>query len=177
MNRRRVLSTFALGSIALLSSLPRLAVAETKPAINVVEGKDIAIQGLDPVAYFTLGEPRPGRAEHAVVHSGARWLFSSADNKQRFEADPVRYIPAYGGHCAFGTAQGYLVDIDPRAFTIVNDRLYLNYDLNVRETWLANTSEYNRRADQNWLRLGTRSDAQAPGTSGSAKPIEAAIRP
>ena len=131
--------------------------AEAPRPINTlgsVEG--IAIRGYDPVAYFRDGGPRPGKPEFALRYAGAVWHFASAEHKALFEADPERYVPAYGGYCAYGTSRGYLVKIEPEAWSIVEGRLYLNYDLDVRKTWLGRTKTYIARAEGNWPRLTER---------------------
>ena len=64
-----------------------------------------------------------------------------------------RYLPAYGGYCAYGVAQGYLVKIDPEAWTIFDGRLYLNYDRSISETWRKDVPGYVHKADGNWPRL------------------------
>ncbi len=86
---------------------------------------------------------------------GATWYFASAEHKALFAADPERYLPAYGGFCAYGTSRGYLVKIEPEAWSIVDGKLYLNYDLGVRTTWLRDRAKYIGRADRNWPRLST----------------------
>jgi len=85
--------------------------------------------------------------------AGARWLFASEANQKRFEEDPQRFLPAYGGYCAYGVSQGYLVKIDPEAWKIVNDRLYLNYDRSVARTWAKDIAGYVKTADRNWPKL------------------------
>ncbi len=131
----------------------RQACAQTQPPINVLEGGGIAIHGYDPVAYFIEGAPRKGRPEFAVQHGGSRWLFASEANKKRFEEEPEKYLPAYGGYCAYGVAQGYLVKIDPNAWRIVDNRLYLNYDRAVARTWVKDIPGYVGKADANWRKL------------------------
>lgn len=128
--------------------------ADAARPLNTLGSSDgVAIRGYDPVAYFRDGGPRPGKPEFSVRHGGAIWRFASAEHKALFEADPRRYVPAYGGFCAYGTSRGYLVKIEPEAWSIVDGRLYLNYDLGVRETWLGRTKTYIARADGNWPRL------------------------
>jgi len=130
------------------------AKADVPRPINTLGSPDgVAIRGYDPIAYFRDNGPRPGRPEFSVRHSGATWYFASAENTALFEADPEHYLPAFGGFCAYGTSRGYLVKIEPEAWSIVDGRLYLNYDLNVRKTWLGRTKTYIARADGNWLRL------------------------
>ena len=143
---------FALAAVGLG---PSLEAASPSP-VNVLAGRRVAIHGYDPVAYFADGGPRKGRPELAVEHGGARWLFSSAANKLRFEQEPAKYLPAYGGYCAYGVAQGYLVKIDPNAWSIVDGRLYLNYDRSVARNWLKDVPGYVKQADANWPKLTAR---------------------
>lgn len=133
------------------------AKAETLHPVNTLGSSDgLAIRGYDPVAYFRDGGPRLGKSEFSVRHGGATWHFASAEHKTLFEADPERYLPAYGGFCAYGTSRGYLVKIEPEAWSIVDGHLYLNYDLDVRKTWLGRARIYIARADGNWPRLATK---------------------
>jgi len=128
--------------------------ADAASPINTLGSPDgIAIRGYDPVAYFRESGPRLGKAEFSVSHGGATWRFANAENKAAFQAEPARYLPAYGGFCAYGTSRGYLVKIEPEAWSIVDGRLYLNYDLGVRKTWAGKPKTYIARADGNWPRL------------------------
>lgn len=143
-----------LAAAALAAMNAAKARAEAPRPVNTLGSPDgIAIRGYDPVAYFRDGGPRPGKPAFSLRHGGATWHFASAEHKALFEADPERYLPAYGGFCAYGTSRGYLVKIEPEAWSIVDGRLYLNYDLGVRDTWLARTRTYVARADGTWPRL------------------------
>ena len=139
---------------ALLVALgvPALASASPAPSVSATE-QGIAIGGYDPVAYFTDGGPRQGKPEFAAQHDGATWWFASAEHKAMFAADPDKYMPAFGGFCAYGTSRGYLVKIEPEAWSIVDGRLYLNYDLGVRDTWMKDTKGYIDQAKANWPKL------------------------
>lgn len=140
-----------LAGAALAASSAR---ADTHRPVNTLGSPDmIAIRGYDPVAYFRDGGPRLGKPEFSVSNGGAVWRFASAEHKALFEADPQRYLPAYGGFCAYGTSRGYLVKIEPEAWSIVDGRLYLNYDLGIRKSWLRDTKTYITRSDGNWPRL------------------------
>jgi YHS domain-containing protein len=150
INRRHILIAVACGAAFAVAGV---ATADQQSPINTLSGDGSAILGYDPVAYFVEGMPRKGDPAIAVEHGGARWLFASEANKRRFEADPARYVPAYGGYCAYGTARGYLVEIDPNAWAIVKDKLYLNYDRSVQATWMKDVPGYIRRADAQWPRL------------------------
>ncbi|MGK9230164.1 YHS domain-containing protein [Inquilinus limosus] len=148
MIRRTVLALAALVCIA--PAIPA-AWAEAPRPVNTLGSTDsVAIRGYDPVAYFREGAPRQGKADFAVERDGATWWFASAENKALFESDPEKYLPAFGGFCAYGTSQGYLVKVEPEAWSIVDGRLYLNYDLGVREMWLKDTKGYIAKANSNW---------------------------
>lgn len=112
-----------------------------------------AIRGYDPVAYFTAGGPVQGDPQLRHEWNGVTWHFSNRENLEAFKADPVRYAPQFGGFCAFGMSRGYKVGTDPEAFTIHEGKLYLNYSLAVRATWLKDTAVYVDRADSNWAAL------------------------
>lgn len=113
----------------------------------------VAINGYDPVAYFSDSAARKGSNELTATHAGATYRFSSSANRDAFVVDPERYVPAYGGFCAFGVSRGYKVNIDPQAFRVVNGRLYLNYSRSVQKEWLADIPGYITKADGNWVKL------------------------
>ncbi len=148
LDRRNFIRLFG-PTLALLAVTPGPA-APGRPVNTLGSSDGIAIRGYDPVAYFRQGAPMLGKTEFSVSHGGAVWRFANAENKAAFEADPERYLPAYGGFCAYGTSRGYLVKIEPEAWSIVGGRLYLNYDLSVRKTWLGKPGTYIARADANW---------------------------
>jgi hypothetical protein len=77
-------------------------------------------------------------------------LFTSAAHRDAFVAEPSKYAPQYGGFCAYGMAKGYKAVIDPAAFTVVREKLYLNYSESVRTRWLADIPSYIQKADANW---------------------------
>ena len=110
----------------------------------------VAIQGYDPVAYFTDAKPVPGSPEITATHDGAIYRFASADHKAAFEADPARYAPQYGGYCAYAAAQGAKAPIEPEQFTVANGKLYLNFNADVRERWLEDRVSYISKADAYW---------------------------
>jgi YHS domain-containing protein len=110
----------------------------------------IAIQGYDPVAYFTEGKPMPGDANITATHDGAIYQFVSLEHKTAFEAAPARYAPQYGGYCAYAAAQGAKASIEPEQFTVFNDKLYLNYNTDVRVRWNQDRENYVSKADAYW---------------------------
>jgi YHS domain-containing protein len=117
---------------------------------QVFSDREGAIRGHDPVAYFDRKGPVKGSKQFSHPWGGATWHFASAENRDKFAADPERYAPRYGGYCAYAVANGYTADIDPRAWSVVDGRLYLNYSLGVRERWNKDIPGYIRRGDANW---------------------------
>jgi YHS domain-containing protein len=109
-----------------------------------------AIRGYDAVAYFTQNKPVQGSPEHRAEYRGSTFHFASKANRDTFAADPAKYAPQYGGFCAFGTASGYKAAIDPAAFTVVDGKLYLNYNRDVQKQWNKDVPGYIAKADRNW---------------------------
>ena len=124
--------------------------------VNEVNG--IAIKGYDPAAYFKEGKPVPGVRDYAATVEGATFLFASAANRDLFLSDPGHYAPVYGGFCAFGLSGGYKADTQPEAFTIVGDRLYLNYNLAIRDEWSKDVPGHIAKADHNWPAVKLQTD-------------------
>ena len=127
-----------------------LALAATVWAGEFYEKEGAAIKGYDPVAYFTQGKAVPGSPEHTVQYKGSTFRFASKENRDAFVAEPEKYAPQYGGFCAYGTAGGYKAKIDPAAFTVVDGKLYLNYDERVQKMWRADVPGFVAKADEKW---------------------------
>lgn len=144
----RATASLLAGAVLCLSSVTA-AVAADK--VNTGYFGNVAIKGYDPVAYFTEGAAVEGREEHSYKWLGANWRFANAEHMALFAAEPEKYAPQYGGHCATGMAVhgGLTTDIDPEAWTIVDGKLYLNYsaDTAVLMTEGIVTIE---KADANW---------------------------
>ncbi len=114
------------------------------------EKDGVAIGGYDPVAYFSEMKPVKGSPEFHTGYQGSTFYFATAANRDSFAEHPAKYAPQYGGYCAFGMAKGYKAPIDPAAFTVVGDKLYLNYNGTVRALWVLDIQGYVKKADQNW---------------------------
>ena len=110
----------------------------------------VAIDGTDPVAYFTDGKPVEGSSNFEHEWNGATWRFASAENRDRFAADPEAYAPQYGGYCAWAVAQGYTASTDPEAWKIVDGKLYLNYNKDVQSRWEGDVPGNIAKGDANW---------------------------
>ena len=128
-----------------------LAGAAQAGAVNAENG--VAIKGYDPVAYFTEHQAVKGSAAFQAGYEGVTYWFASAKDRALFEKQPAHYVPRYDGFCAFGASQGHKADIDPTAFTIVGDQLYLNYSHDVQTQWKKDIPGYITKADQNWPEL------------------------
>jgi len=146
MHRRSVL--IGLSAAAILPTLPALAAPYFLYS-------DTAANGHDVVSYFTESRPVPGQASIAADYDGVRFVFASAENRAAFAENPARFAPQYGGWCAFAMAHGAQASTVPEAWTVVEDRLYLNFSLNVRESWRQDTAGFIARADANWPNFAT----------------------
>ena len=117
---------------------------------SAVANSTTGISGYDAVAYFTEGKPTRGNGHHVTVFDGVTYLFASEENKKTFEANPKKYIPAYGGYCAFGVTEEKKFVADPEAWKIVDGKLYLNLDKDVQAEWGKDVSGNIRKADGIW---------------------------
>lgn len=111
---------------------------------------DGAIRGYDPVTYFTVGEPTPGKDKYSTRWQGAIYKFSRAENLALFKSDPAQYAPQYGGYCAYAVSKGATASTEPEAWTIVNGKLYLNFSLSVQKRWRKDIPGHIKAADNNW---------------------------
>ena len=121
--------------------------------VNVTFFGSKALHGYDPVAYFADSKPVEGLPEFELEWMGAKWRFASAEHRDLFKAQPEKYAPQYGGYCAFAVAKSKLVDIDPAAWSIIDGKLYLNYDLDIQKQWKADAAGFIAKADKNWPTL------------------------
>lgn len=132
--------------IGLLFFSP-LAQAQNSEVYSTDEG---AIQGYDAVAYFTQSKAVKGSKNFTFTYAGEIWYFFSAENLNTFKTTPEKYAPQFGGYCAYGMSRGYKAKTDPEAWTIVNGKLYLNYNLDVRKIWNEKQAVFIDKANQNW---------------------------
>ncbi|WP_337043251.1 YHS domain-containing (seleno)protein [Emticicia sp. 17c] len=119
----------------------------------VFSNADGAIRGYDVVAYFTEGKPVKGNPELMYEWNEAKWYFSSTENLNRFKENPEKYAPQFGGYCAYGLSEGHKAPTQPDAWTIVDNKLYLNYNTKVQVKWKEDRDERIRKANQNWTEL------------------------
>lgn len=137
----------ALGAAAIFA--PSHA-AEAPAAPTYTVNRNLAVGGYDAVAYFTQGRPVQGDAQFTATYKGAIYQFSSAANRDAFNAAPQRYAPQYGGFCAWAASQGYQAPGRPQFWTIVDGKLYLNFNRDIQQRWEGDRAAFIRQADANW---------------------------
>ena len=140
----------AAAAIALAPTLILPPVAAAEAPIYTSAFDDIAVQGYDPVAYFTDAKPVKGTKEFATTWNGAEFRFASAANRDAFKANPEKYAPQYGGYCAWAVSQGYTAKGDAKHWKIVDGKLYLNYNTSVQKKWEGDFPGFISSANTNW---------------------------
>ncbi len=127
-----------------------LAERDVKP-VNTGYFDNVAINGYDPVAYFTMSKAVEGSEEHTQEWLGATWRFASEEHRQAFADSPIKYAPQFGGYCAIGVSLDILVaNIDPNAWFIEDDKLYLQYSKNVGEDFKDGKAKFIGDAEARW---------------------------
>jgi YHS domain-containing protein len=149
--RIMIKQTLAAGALtASLFSLAQGSAALAGPVYTGLQG-DIAVGGYDAVSYFSGdGTPVMGSPDHVVQHKGVIYQFASVANAETFRADPERYAPQYGGHCAWAMARGYLAPGDPLQSRVEGGKLYLNFNAEVKAIWLKDVPGFIASGDGNW---------------------------
>jgi YHS domain-containing protein len=125
----------------------------TRPANFVAVNKDdegLALKGFDAVAYFAVENAVQGSPQYEYAWNGAKWLFANAANLEKFKQNPEAYAPQYGGYCSYAVSKGYTADGDPNAWTIVDGKLYLNYNPEVKEMWEKDQPENIKKGEEHW---------------------------
>ncbi len=118
--------------------------------VNTTRFGNVAIKGHDPVAYFKDSKPVKGSKEFEYEWNGAKWRFSSQEYLEAFKASPETYAPQFGGYCAWAVSQGYKANIDPTQWTVVEGKLYLNYNKKIQKQWLGDRDNLIRKGEENW---------------------------
>lgn len=134
-------------AILLLTALSTLASAKE---LQNLDRNGVAIQGYDPVAFFTDNRPVKGNAQFQSEDRGARYYFASSEHKAAFDKEPAKYEPQFGGYCAYGASQGHKAPVKIEAWQIVNGRLLMQYDLGVKDNFNKDQQNNLSKADRNW---------------------------
>ena len=115
----------------------------------------VAIGGYDPVSYFEGDSPTPGKPELSSVQEGATYYFASADSKAKFDANPMAYVPQYGGFCAVAVSEGKTFPVDPETYKVTDDKLFLFYNGelgNTKPQWEEDEAARKAKADDHWAK-------------------------
>lgn len=139
-------------ALVLALSMAQIAYAAKDPVYTSLFSKNAA-GGYDVTAYFSENRAVEGSKQFSTEYNGARWLFSSQENLDRFLAEPEKYAPQYGGYCAWAAAQGQTAKGDPEHWSIHDGKLYLNYDADIKRQWLSDKVNLISEADAKWPSL------------------------
>ncbi|WP_375207615.1 YHS domain-containing (seleno)protein [Hyphococcus sp.] len=140
----------SLAAVILALAVFAPAAALAKDPVYTGRFSNLAVDGYDAVAYFTESAPVKGDKAFTTDYNGAEWRFSSADNLAAFKADPEKYAPQYGGYCAWAVSQNYTARGNPENFTVVDGKLYLNYNDEIQKRWEEDIPGFVAKADENW---------------------------
>lgn len=136
-------------ALALLgATAPALAGLTQRVVVDWHSG--LAIDGYDPVAFFTDGKPEFGSGNFEFSYAGAVWRFANSGNRTAFEQQPSVYMPQYGGYDPVGVARGVAVPGNPQLWAIVGERLFLFYDSAQRGKFLSNPARYQATSERRW---------------------------
>ena len=146
----RLAFVFTFLIIVVLAGLPHSAGSSESPVAPVNATDGVGLKGYDPVAYFTDGQPTKGSSQYSLQWKGVTYRFASAENLQSFKAGPEKYLPQYGGYCAYAMSINRIADISPTEWTIFGGKLYLNNNFISQSLWSLNKSGRVQAADTNW---------------------------
>ncbi len=133
-----------------LTAIPPVSAAETKTLISRDATSGVAIEGYDPVAFFTDAKPTKGDPKIRATVQGVTYLFANAAHKDAFEKSPAQYLPQFGGYCAFGVALGVLLPVDISTWVIRDGKLYLNYSPAIAELFAKDPAGTLKTAESKW---------------------------
>ncbi len=132
-------------SWVMLAVAPASAAVSPDPQIDTV-----ALQGYDVVSYYGEEGPKKGSGNQAAYHNGVTYLFTDKANKEAFKANPEKYLPQFGGYCAFGVTKGKKFVSDPLAYKVVDGKLYLNLNKKVQKIWEEDVPGYIKEGTGKW---------------------------
>lgn len=148
-NTSIILGLFVILSLGFIA-IPAALAADP---VNTTFFGNLALDGYDPVAYFSDGRAVKGSKKFTTKWNGANWRFSNQEHLDAFVAEPERFAPQYGGYCAWAVSQGDTADVDPEIFKIVDDKLYLNYNEEIQTRWEQDIPGFIAKADEQWPKI------------------------
>lgn len=150
MNTLKLMAASGLAAVALAAHVPDVAAGSAKSKASAPAHSTVGAGGYDLVSYQSGEGPVRGTGHHVAVQDGVTYLFASESNKKAFEASPEKYLPAYGGYCAYGIAVGKKFVGNPDVWEVVDGRLYLNLDPKIQGLWREDVSGHIQKADGTW---------------------------
>lgn len=153
MHRSLKLLPVLLAACALL--LSQVAHAESVEPNT----QKLGLGGYSPVSYFQSTGPQLGSAKYQATHAGVTYLLADEAEVDVFNADADKYVPAYGGWCAFGMAVQGKFGADPTNYKIIDDRLHVflkNDQMDTLATWNeGDQAELSMKADAFWSMINS----------------------
>lgn len=143
----------------LLTLLFLASISSSTFAANIHTNSTTGVQGYDLVSYHSESGPVRGNGHYVSEHNGVTYLFSSKKNKQAFDKNPQKYLPEYGGYCAYGVSVGKKFVGDPQVWKLVDGKLYLNLDENIQKEWEKDIPGRIAMADKEWPKIKDASPA------------------
>ena len=143
-----VAALFAYMGFAFVWPAQPSAAADERVVVDWHTG--LAIDGYDPVAFFTDGKPLQGSPDLELRQGGVIWRFVNVGNRAAFAAAPKVYTPQYGGYDPIGVARGLAVAGNPNLWLIQGQRLFLFYDGARRQKFIGDPSRVIASADRKW---------------------------
>jgi YHS domain-containing protein len=142
----------------ILAAISSAGFAQNFKASHNTDDSKIVLQGYSPVSYLDLGIAQKGSKAYKAVYDGLAYYLTSSEQQEKFESAPQKYLPQYGGYCAFGVSVGAKFRTDPNKFVVKNGKYFLFlYDVEVdaQQLWLeGNHDKLVTKADGNWIKLG-----------------------
>jgi len=151
---RQIIFVFTILSMAMSSAFSQNNMA------NNIDNSNIALEGYSAVSYADLGLAQKGVKDYKSTYQDVAYYFTSAEQKRSFDSNPSKYLPQYGGFCAFGIYAGAKFRVDPNKFISEDGKYFLflnNLELDAKELWLNEQSQSSliATANQNWKKLST----------------------
>lgn len=147
--------TIRLFMMAAIFAASFQAVAQSKLEYNIDDSK-IALAGYSPVSYVDLDLAQRGDKDIKSEHKGVKYFFVDADQKKKFDANPQKYLPQFGGYCATGIAVGAKFRTDPNKFLVRDGKLYMflnSIEVDAKQLWVADEKGMSKKAKANWSSL------------------------
>ena len=149
------MKTIRILLVAAIITMAHSAFAQSKTEYHIDDSK-IALQGYSPVSYLDLNLAQRGVKEISSEFDGVKYFFVDKDQKKKFDANPDKYLPQFGGFCATGIAVGAKFRTDPNKFLVKDGKLYLflnSIEVDAKQLWMADVKGMTTKANNNWPKL------------------------